>query len=309
MRYWMMQVLKAQGMQDPLSNELPGRVWGELVHQVLYEVYQDLSTHRWPHEAVGSVQLADMVNSHVDQVFQEYAKRFGQGYRLIWDWMRIRLIRMIVSQLERDYGDFIEQGWVPYAYEVEAVGALPHDSQEQPELLNIRGRFDRVDEARDHSRVRIVDYKVSMRRSFQADELDLVTKALQGRQLQPPLYSLMTPMNLQYETGSGGTATIPIQSVDFRYLRPMQEEAVRSASFSGAIWETAVGEQLKRTIRGWVQGIRAGQFFILPGAYCRSCQYGSACRFQHHPSWSRAYGLPLAKTYRQIRKQKISHDK
>jgi hypothetical protein len=223
--------------------------------------------------------------------------------------MRIRLIRMIVSQLERDYGDFIEQGWVPYAYEVEAVGALPHDSQEQPELLNIRGRFDRVDEARDHSRVRIVDYKVSMRRSFQADELDLVTKALQGRQLQPPLYSLMTPMNLQYETGSGGTATIPIQSVDFRYLRPMQEEAVRSASFSGAIWETAVGEQLKRTIRGWVQGIRAGQFFILPGAYCRSCQYGSACRFQHHPSWSRAYGLPLAKTYRQIRKQKISHDK
>jgi ATP-dependent helicase/nuclease subunit B len=309
MRYWMMQALKAQGMQDPLSNELPGRVWGELVHQVLYEVYQDLSTHRWPHEAVGSVQLADMVNSHVDQVFQEYAKRFGQGYRLIWDWMRIRLIRMIVSQLERDYGDFIEQGWVPYAYEVEAVGALPHDSQEQSELLNIRGRFDRVDEARDHSRVRIVDYKVSMRRSFQADELDLVTKALQGRQLQPPLYSLMTPMNLQYETGSGGTATIPIQSVDFRYLRPMQEEAVRSASFSGAIWETAVGEQLKRTIRGWVQGIRAGQFFILPGAYCRSCQYGSACRFQHHPSWSRAYGLPLAKTYRQIRKQKISHDK
>jgi len=309
MRYWMMQVLKVQGVQDPLSKELPSRVWGELVHQVLCEVYQDLSTHRWPHEAVSSVQLADIVNSHVDHMFPEYAQRFGTGYRLIWDWMRSRLIRMIGSLIERDQGDFLEQGWVPYAYEVEAVGALPRDGQGQSELLNIRGRFDRVDETGDHARVRIVDYKVSMRRSFQADELDLVTKALQGRQLQPPLYSLMTPMNLQHETGEGGSATIPMQSVDFRYLRPMQEESVRAASFSGAIWDTAVGEQLRRTIHGWVQGIRAGQFFILPGTYCRSCQYASACRFQHHPSWSRAYGLSLAKTYRQIRKQKASNDK
>ncbi|MEX2492968.1 MAG: PD-(D/E)XK nuclease family protein [Nitrospirales bacterium] len=309
MRYWMMQVLKVQGVQDPLSKEVPSRVWGDLVHQVLHALYQDLSTHRWPQEAVGSAQLADMVNSHVDRVFQEYALRFGQGYRLIWDWMRTRLVRMIVSLHERDYGDFLEQGWVPYAYEVEAVGALPRDGQEPSELLTIRGRFDRVDEVRDHSCLRIVDYKVSMRRSFQADELDLVTKALQGRQLQPPLYSSMTPIDLQHETGGGGAAIIPIQSVDFRYLRPMQDEAVRSASFSGAIWDTAVGEQLRRTIREWVQGIRAGQFFILPGTYCRRCQYAWACRFQHYPSWSRAYGLPLAKRSRQIRKQKAVHDK
>jgi len=137
----------------------------------------------------------------------------------------------------------------------------------------------------------------------------LVTKALQGRQLQPPLYSFMTPMPLQREAGASVPGTLPIQSVDFRYLRPMQDESVHTASFSGAIWETAVGDQLRRTIHQWVQGIRAGQFFILPGAYCRSCQYASACRFQHHPSWSRAYGLPLAKTYRQIRKQKAFNDK
>ncbi|HNP61376.1 MAG TPA: hypothetical protein PKM72_11070, partial [Nitrospirales bacterium] len=48
-----------------------------------------------------------------------------------------------------------------------------------------------------HSRVRLVDYKVSMRRSFRADEWDLVTNTLQGRQLQPPLYSFLTSLNLE----------------------------------------------------------------------------------------------------------------
>lgn len=118
----------------------------------------------------------------------------------------------------------------------------------------------------------------------------------------------MTLKNDQGEMKEAESASIPIQSVDFRYLRPMQEASVRSASFSGAIWGTATGAQLRQTIHEWTQGIRGGQFFMLPGTYCRSCHYASACRFQHHPSWSRAYGLPLAKTFRQIRKQKASHD-
>ena len=45
MRYWMTHVLKVGGTQDPMSKELPGRVWGELVHKGLCEVYQDLSKY------------------------------------------------------------------------------------------------------------------------------------------------------------------------------------------------------------------------------------------------------------------------
>lgn len=308
MRYWMTHVLKVGGVRDSLSKELPGRLWGELVHEVLCEIYHALSKHGWPQQTVTPAQRADIVHTQVAQVFEACARKLGKGYQLIWDWMSARLIRMLLALIESDQGDFAEQGLVPYGYEVEAAGAFPREDQAQPELLKIRGRFDRVDKAVDHSRVRIVDYKVSLRRSFQADDLDLVSKALQGRQLQPPLYSFMTAQNLEGEAAAGGVPTIPIQSVDFRYLRPMQEASVHSASFPGAIWETSTGEQLRRTLQGWVQGIRAGQFFILPGTYCRSCQYAMACRSQHHPSWSRAYGLPLARTYRQIRKQKASHD-
>jgi ATP-dependent helicase/DNAse subunit B len=252
--------------------------------------------------------FADIVNSQIEHVLEDYARKSGTGYRLIWAWMNARLARMMLSMIELDQRDYAELGLVPYGYEVEAAGEFPAQAQAQPELLKIRGRFDRVDKAVNHSRVRIVDYKVSLRRSFQADELDLVSKALQGRQLQPPLYSFMTALNLERGTAGVGSSTSLTQSVDFRYLRPMQEESVHSASFSGAIWDTATGEQLRRTIHGWIQGIREGKFFIFPGKYCRSCQYASACRFQHHPSWSRAYGLPLARTYRQIRKQKASND-
>ena len=215
---------------------------------------------------------------------------------------------MIILLIEQDQREYDEKGLVPSEYEVEANGEFSGEIQEPIELLKIRGRFDRVDRTVNHTRLRIVDYKVSMRRSFQADELDLVSKALQGRQLQPPLYSLMTPTTVQADAVRAQAAMHTTTSVDFRYLRPMQEVSVHAASFSGAIWDTATGEQIRRTIHGWVQGIRDGQFFILPGTYCRHCQYASACRFQHHSSWSRAYRLPLARMYRQVRKQKAVND-
>ena len=308
MRYWMTHVLKVGGTQDPMSKELPSRVWGELVHKGLCEVYQDLSKHGWPKRIVSPAQLTGIVNLQMDHVFEDHARKLGTGYRLIWTLMRARLVRMILSMIEIDQRDYSEQGLVPYGYEVEAEGELQGEAQAQSELLKIRGRFDRVDKAEDHSRVRIVDYKFSLRRSFHPDDFDLVSKALQGRQLQPPLYSFMTKLNLESDTVGVGLSTSPIRSVVFRYLRPMQEESVHSASFSGATWKTATGKQLKCTIHSWIQGIRDGKFFILPGPSCRSCQYVSACRFQHHPSWSRVYGLPLARTYRGIRKQKASND-
>ncbi len=308
MRYWMTHVLKIGGIPDVLSKELPGRLWGELVHKALYEIYQTLAKYGWPQQPVISEQRTEIVHAQVEQVFEACAQKVGKGYPLIWDWMNARLIRMLLVLLERDQSDFAEQGLVPSSYEVEAAGVFPCEGPAQSEFLKIRGRFDRVDQAVDHSHVRIVDYKVSLRRSFQAEELDLVSQALQGRQLQPPLYSLMTALHPESEAAAETLPRIPRQSVDFRYLRPLQETAVHSASFPGAIWETPTGDQLRRTIQGWVQGIRAGQFFILPGSYCRYCQYAMACRFQHHPSWSRAYGLPLARTFRQIRKQKASDD-
>ncbi len=307
MRYWLTYVVQVGGTQDLLSKELPSRVWGEFVHQVLHEVYQALSKVGWPQWAVDSEHVADLLNRQVKQTSDAYARKFGKGYDFVWDWMMARLVRMMMFMIEDEGQDYCEQGLSPCGYEVEAVGKLNEIGQGPLESLKMCGRFDRVDQTRDQMGIRIVDYKVSMRRTFKDDELDLVTRALQGRQLQPPLYSLMQPQSKKENSESGEEKLIPIQSVDFRYLRPLQEESVRTASFSSAVWNTASGVQLKRTIQSWVQGIRTGQFFLMPGAHCRTCQYVATCRVQHHPSWSRAYGLPLARTYRVFHKQKAVH--
>lgn len=53
-----------------------------------------------------------------------------------------------------------------------------------------------------------------MRRSFRADELDLVTKSLQDQQLQPSLCSFMIALNLERNTAAVECSTIPLQLVD-----------------------------------------------------------------------------------------------
>ncbi len=307
MRYWMKHVLQVEGIQPHLSKELPGRVWGEFAHQVLCDVYQALSREGWPQQAISLQQIIDLFMRQMDRVCEAYARKFGQGYRLIWDCMLARLTRMMLRMIEDDQRDYTEHGFVPCRFEVDATGKLSNETQISPELLKLFGRLDRVDETLDRSGIRIVDYKVSMRRTFQEDDMDLVTNALQGKQLQPPLYSMMRPMMQKEDSPILEHDPIPIQSVDYRYLRPMQEESVRTASFSPAVWETAIGEQLRDTILVWAQGIRAGNFFMMKGDHCKNCEYASACRYQHHPSWARVYGLPLAKKYRALRKQKALH--
>ncbi len=306
MRYWMNHVLNISEIPDDLSHELSGRVWGELVHSVLCRVYQALTQQGWPQQAIGSPVLEDIVRFRVGQILEEYAKKFGKGYFLIWKWMSSRLLRMVLLLIEWDQRDFLEQGWVPSQFEVEATGSFQWKEDTPSDLLPLRGRFDRVDRTGEPGCVRIVDYKVSMRRTVQSDEGDLLTKALQGRELQPALYSHMTPTFHQGGVNNGEMPEGPMHSVIFRYLRPMQAESVRSASFSGTIWKTATGKQLRGTLHRWVEGIREGKFFIMPGNHCGYCPYASACRFQHHPTWLRAYRWPLAKTFRSLRKQKVS---
>ena len=71
MHYWMTHVLKIQGAKDSISKELPGRVWGEIVHHILCNVYQDLFKHGWPQQTLHPVQLTNLVNGQVNRVFRK----------------------------------------------------------------------------------------------------------------------------------------------------------------------------------------------------------------------------------------------
>jgi hypothetical protein len=258
---------------------------------------------------MGSVQLSSLVTSNIEQMCNDYAVQYGRGYVVLWERMKAQLAKVVLAMIEHDQREYAAQAMVPVAFEVEAEGEVPSEVPGSPPLIKIHGRLDRVDRQSHDSRIRILDYKFTGGPATRTDEPDLVGEALQGRRLQPPLYSFMSSLSLTPPSDEKALPNPSIYSVEFRYIRPLNTEPLGFTSFASSIWETATGGQLLRTIHRWVQGIRAGQFFVLPGrSYCPGCPWSVACRFQHHPSWVRAHGLPLAKEFRQVRKQRAKHE-
>ncbi|WP_447962516.1 PD-(D/E)XK nuclease family protein [Nitrospira sp. Ecomares 2.1] len=310
-RYWMEHVLRTRNVREPLSRDIPGRVWGELGHAILRDVYQYLIDHGWPGSPIEPVDLSSLIASTIEQVSDEYAKHYGKGYMVLWERMKTLLGPVVFAMIEHDQQEYADQALAPMDFEVGAEGEISSAIPENSSLLKIHGRVDRVDQQADGFRTRIVDYKFSGGLTTRTDSPDLVGEALQGRRLQPPLYSLMSSLSLTGHSGVNAKDTVlphsAVHSVEFRFIRPLHSESLTFSSFPGSIWDTPTGDQLLRTIRRWIESIRAGQFFILPGSYCRDCSWSVACRFQHHPSWVRAYGIPLAKEFRQGRKQRAVH--
>ena len=311
-RYWMEQVLRTRNVREPLSRDIPNRVWGELGHGILRRVYQDLIDHGWPISPMEPVHLSSLIASTIEQVSEEYAAHYGKGYVVLWERMKMQLATVVFAMIEHDQQEYADQAMAPVDCEVEAEGEIPGEAPGGSSLLKIHGRVDRVDQQSDGSRIRIVDYKFSGGLTTRTDAPDLVGEALQGRRLQPPLYSLMSSLRLPGVSGEISEESVssrrPIHSVEFRYIRPVNSEPLTFTSFVSSIWDTPTGDQLLGTIHRWIGSIRAGQFFVLPGSYCRDCSWSVACRSQHHPSWVRAYGMPLAKAFRQGRKQRATHE-
>lgn len=307
-RYWMEHGLGTRNFREPLSREIPSRAWGELGHAILCRMYRHLVDQGWPASHMESVQLSSMIISNIEQVSHDYAAQYGKGYVVLWEGMKTQLARVILAMIEHDQREYAAQAMMPVAFEVEAQGEIPNGVPGRSSLIRIHGRLDRVDQQSPDSRIRIVDYKFSGGLATRTDKPDLVGEALQGRRLQPPLYSFMSSLSLTRPSGETVLPHPSRHSVELRYIRPLNNEPIGFSSFASSIWETAIGDQLLGTIHRWVQGIRAGQFFVLPGPYCRGCHWSVACRSQHHPSWARAYGLPLAKEFRQLRKQRAKHD-
>jgi hypothetical protein len=303
----MEHVLGTHHARESLSREMPSRAWGELGHAMLRRMYQQLIDHGWPASHLGSVQLTSLITSTIEQVSHEYATHFGKGYAVLWERMKTQFAAVMLAMIDYDQREYVGQAMVPVAFEVEAGGEVSAQVPNRLPLIKIHGRVDRIDRQSHDSRIRIVDYKFSGGRSGRADEPDTLSDAIQGRRLQPPLYSLMSSLSLPSDSGKTRLSDPSIHSVEFRYIHPLNVEPLGFTTFLSSIWETPAGEQILKSIFRWVQGIRNGQFFVLPGPYCRGCHWSATCRFQHHPSWTRAYGLPLAKEFRQLRKQRANH--
>ncbi len=140
---------------------------------------------------------------------------------------------------------------------------------------------------------------------MKSQDRDLLTSALRGFRLQPPLYALMSVVRTSGGRGKAGSEDGVPSSVQFVFLAPRWTPPVAYSQFDPAAWTGPVRQQLRRTLRTLLEGIRKGQFFILPDGYCDHCELSAACRRFHGPTWWRAHSAAPAKQLRLIRKQKV----
>ena len=245
--------------------------------------------------------IAEESRRAVAQACATFAATHGTGYALTWQLAQEQIQRVVALTLAYDREEAKASGFLPMEFEIDAKGALPYRAHLDP--VPIRGRWDRVDRHPDSGALRVIDYKYRANGRVEAKDLNLLQAALRGTRLQPALYALMAA------TSSSGEAKgpLPVQ-VDFLYLLPQGTPGVERASFAASDWQGSSGSMIQKTVQTLVDGVRDGQHFIVPDAYCTHCDFSTACRRAHQPSWWRAYRSSQAGALRSLRLLKVPRD-
>ncbi len=305
LRYWMQEVLGTQDIREPVTREFPARVCGQLGHEVLHAVYEQLAKDGWPEVPLESVHLRKIIDGFIQEQAKIYARVYGTGYLMLWRNLIERLSDLIGEVVALDQEEFVKQGWEPVSYEAEGTGRISSGPHEQREGVAVYGRVDRVDQKSAGQGIRIVDYKFSWSRAKNIPDPDLLLDAVQGKRLQAPFYAVLSSFESDGPRPDFFKAPVPVHVVEFRFIRPYQIPPIGSVSFAADSWFGTAGKQLANNIFTWTNAIREGKFFFLTGAQCRDCAWAGACRSQHHPSWARVQKFPLAREFRFLKKQGI----
>ncbi len=306
-QYFSEQVLDLEPVREQSDAEVPPRVMGDLCHLVLSRCYRQWCSRGWPQRELISDKRRAEIQVVTDEVFAEYAKAHGAGYPLLWQMAKETVAGLVLAAATADEEESRASGFMPEAFEVEADGSL--ESVGGPDLkgLRVRGRLDRVDRRDTPPGLRIVDYKYRHGGRKKDEDKNLVLAAARGTRLQPPFYAVMQPHGGKPAHVSDHSAAPA--TVDFVFLAPRWETTVERASFDPAAWKGTTGRTIAETVRTLVDGIRQGQYFVLPDEkYCSHCEFAAACRRFHGPTWWRAHIAPSARVLRRLRKVKVSDE-
>jgi RecB family exonuclease len=178
--------------------------------------------------------------------------------------------RHLQAFLIRDMESQKAAGVKPAEFELELSGELPGVS------APVRGRADRIDVG--PAGFRVVDYKTSVPSGR------LQTRLMRSKALQLAFYLELAAPKLGLKPAGAALAGI--------------EEEAESVLDAGE-W-LAIRAAVLRNVAGFVEQMRAGEFFIHPSAsmgHCEWCSFSSACRKTHGPSVSRSKRSASAEAY------------
>jgi ATP-dependent helicase/nuclease subunit B len=300
-QYFAGHMLELESVRRIPSRELSPAEMGQLCHDTLRLCYPLLIEQGWPGAALSAEIVTREIRQAVIRASAAYAETHGTGYALTWQLAQELVERLVTFAVASDREEALLSGFLPTECEIDATGTLPYRAD--LDSVALRGRWDRVDRHPVSGGLRVIDYKYRANGQIEGKDRNLLQAALRATKLQPALYALMTA------TSPSGVSNGPLpEQVDFLYLLPQGASGVERASFPGTAWQGPFGHILSKTLQVLVDGLREGQHFIVPDSYCEHCDFSTACRLAHQPTWWRAYRSSHAGVLRSLRYMKVPRD-
>jgi ATP-dependent helicase/nuclease subunit B len=292
-RYFAEKVLRFEPLETPESvSELEAKARGNLCHVILRVFYERLfKSGIAPGEAASS-DVDAWLDEAADGAFARFEASEPVGYPLLWSLAKEDVVRLLKTFVHDDLEELRASGYRPALFEVAVRGRFGPALADTLKDVPIRGRVDRVDVTRKDGKahVRVVDYKYTESAAPKPEDRDLATAALRGKRLQPPLYLLAAKSVL------GEEPAVP-DAAAFYFLAPHWP----NGPVDRTVLTTVCGEE---TVRVILEGVRDGRFFILPGDYCKHCEFSAACRRSHHPTKWREREDKHKQVLEDVRRQK-----
>ena len=301
-QYFSGQVLNLDAVRQTVTMELSPPAVGQLCHDALKRCYQALIRQGWVAATSSTVTIRAEVTRAVTQAFAAYEMTHGTGYALTWQLAQETVQRLVEATVLFDREAAAATGFIPVECEIDAKGILPDGTAGG--ALPLRGRWDRLDRHPVSGAVQVIDYKYRANDRIEPKDRQLLQAAVRAQRLQPALYALMALA----ATDELAPSPQPEQ-VEFLYLMPNGKPTIERASFASSYWQGPSGPLLSYTLQVLVDGIRSGRHFVVPDtAHCAHCEFSTACRKAHQPSWWRAYRSSQAQALRSVRSQKVPRD-
>jgi ATP-dependent helicase/nuclease subunit B len=299
-QFFARHVLKLNPLEWPEESLGPSPLeFGDLGHKILDHFYRDLIERGAFAPGAPATDAEAALPAIAQRAFAEYEEENPVGYPLFWESFKDNMVQTLGLAIARDLSELKQSGFAPISLETNSTARLPHDWPDPLREFPIRGRMDRID--RSGARLRVIDYKFKVGANPKTTDRNLVTAALRGVHLQPPLYLILAAQWAREQHEPFVPAEI---AAAFYYIAARWPEGpLITVSYGSDQLDDCIQSETKETIAYLADGVRRGRFFINPGGHCDYCDVRRICRKNHPPSLWRAENDPSTEAHRKLREK------
>ncbi len=292
-QYFARRVLQLERLERPeAAAPVQALEWGRICHDILQRFYQDAGRARGD----GWSAWLDSAATDVLSAFEETSPT---GYPAAWEVAKEGVIDLLRRAVRADLDEMTRSGFRPTELETDLDTQLDTAWPEDLQGLPVHGRLDRVDYDDRNHRYRVIDYKYKTGGGPNAEDTDPLRAAIRGQKLQLPLYVLLAA---DYANARDLSTPAAVEAAWYFLAGRWKDGPLVPRGFSGSVMRESPGDRIRDAVAALLRGIRSGEFFIMPGDYCKYCEVSEICRKDHFPSSTRAGRHPSAEALARMRK-------